>query len=114
MKKYTRFFAVLLMLALLFALGLSVVALAEDDLGGDTPIIEWPFDDDTSGAETNAPTVTPGAGEVSPLAIVLIILGSIVLVAVAGFFINWFFVLGRSAADLKKLFAKKPEKKGKK
>jgi energy-coupling factor transporter transmembrane protein EcfT len=109
MKKYTRLLSAFLMLLLVLALGFSVVALAYD--GGDTPIIEWPFDDE---AEPTPPVVAPDTdGTLSPGVIVLIIVGSILLVAVIGFFVNWFFVLGRSAADLKGLFSKKPTNKRK-
>lgn len=106
MRKYIRLIFVLLLCAmLLMSVGVAVSA----DEGYDTPVIDMPFDDPV---DDTTPEPTPDDG-MPGWAIALIIVGSIIAIVVVCFFVNWFFVLGRSFADLKTLFSKKPLKKKK-
>ncbi len=112
MKRYTRLLSAVVLFALLLTLTFGVSAFAADE-GVDTPIIEWPFDEEpTDPSGTGTPQAPDG--DMPPWAIVLIIVGSVVAVAVIGFFVNWFFVLGRSFSDLGALFRKKDGKKKRK
>lgn len=104
MKSCFRLICAVLMCALLLA-AFGALVLAEEI---DTPILDVPFDEPVDTPDNTAPSPDEG---MPGWAIVLIIVGSVIVVAVLCFFINWFFVLKRSFSDLKQVFSKKPQRK---
>ena len=107
MRRYIGLICCILLIAIL-AMSLAIPVLASD--GIDTPVIDYPFDDPVD----DTPEPSPEDG-MPGWAIALIIIGSIIVIAVVCFFVNWFFIMKRDLADLKALFSKKPKsgRKGK-